>query len=107
VSETRLLPTRRIMAGPRTITAETRTARVARYNSNGKMKLMNMVKRRKPPGFVTGRREGTRYHERSTARGVRADPVRVPGSANVGTASECPLCWHTPEHRRSIVAHIS
>jgi hypothetical protein len=51
VSETRLLPTRRIMAAPRTITAETRTARFASYNSNGKMKSMNMVKPRKHPAL--------------------------------------------------------
>jgi hypothetical protein len=51
VSETRLLPTRRIMAGPRTITTETRTARFASYNSNGKIKLMNMVKPRKHPAL--------------------------------------------------------
>jgi hypothetical protein len=49
VSETRLLPTRTIVAAPRTITTETRTARFASYNSNGKMKLMNMVKPRKRP----------------------------------------------------------
>ena len=51
VSETKLLPTRTVMAGPRTMTAETRTARVASYNSNGNLKLMNMVKPRKRPAL--------------------------------------------------------
>ena len=49
VSETRLLPTHTVMAGSRTMAAETRTARVASSNSNGNMKLMNMVKPRKKP----------------------------------------------------------
>jgi len=51
VSETRLLPTRTVMAGPRTMTAERRTARVASYNGNGNLKLMNMVKPRKHPAL--------------------------------------------------------
>jgi hypothetical protein len=51
VSETRMLPTRTAMAGSRTIMAGTRTAQIA---SNGKLKLMNMVKPRKHPASLSG-----------------------------------------------------
>jgi hypothetical protein len=51
VSETKLLPTRTVMAGQRTMTAETRTARFASNSSQGSLKLMNMAKPRKHPAM--------------------------------------------------------
>jgi hypothetical protein len=49
VSETKLLPTRTVAAGQRTMTAETPTARFASNHSN--LKLMNMAKPRKHPAL--------------------------------------------------------
>jgi hypothetical protein len=47
VSETKWMPTHIVMAGQQTMTAETRKARFASYNSHGNLKLMNMAKPRK------------------------------------------------------------
>ena len=51
VSETKLLPTRTVMAGQPTMTAEMRTARFASNNSHGNLKLMNMARPRKHPAL--------------------------------------------------------
>jgi len=51
VSETKLLPTRTVMARQPIMTAETRTARFASNNSHGNLKLMNMAKPRKHPAL--------------------------------------------------------
>jgi hypothetical protein len=51
VSETKLLPTRTVMARQPTMAAETRTARFASNNSHGNLKLMNMAKPRKHPAL--------------------------------------------------------
>jgi hypothetical protein len=51
VSETKLLPTRTVMARQPTMAAETRTARFASNNSHGNLKLMNMAKPHKHPAL--------------------------------------------------------
>jgi hypothetical protein len=51
VSETKLLPTRTVMARQPTMAAETRTARFASNNSHGNLKLMNMARPRKHPAL--------------------------------------------------------
>jgi hypothetical protein len=48
-SETKWMPTRTVMAGQRTMTAEMGKAQFASYNGHGNLKLMNMAKPRKQP----------------------------------------------------------